>query len=351
MLSTIISTPRTRRTRGALFASATVTTALLLAACGGGDDDAEVVESSSTTEAEATTTTASGSIDALPSGVEVDTTVWFGAFEIGLADPALEEVTPDNPELTIDVQVENLSERNQTLRANQVQLWVGDEQTIPADYDGGSVPGLGRSTGTLSFDLSRVEPDIDLADAEIRFGTDAVNQAIVPLDGDDVVTLEPAVIDMGETAVAGVFTFDVVEVTVQYNEVTRNQPLDAGEALLVFGYDVTLAAQDTTTQTVRSNQWRLTLPDGTDVGQSLDDGPGSLQTGTTARDNLIGFVADDFGPGDYVLTLTGLNADRDPVEAQLTVSISEADLSDSGSSSDEDDEDDESDDTTTTTES
>ena len=341
MARTLPSIRRASHARPTLVAAAAVSAGLLLAACGGGDDEAEVVESSSTTEADATTTTASGSINALPSGVEVDTTVWFRAFEIGLSDPTLNDEDPDAPVLEIEVQLDNLAESSQGLSAGDVQLWLGDEQTVRADFDGQSIPSLGSGTGTLSFDLDRVDGDLDLTEAEIRFGTEAQNQAIVPLDGEDVVTLEPVEFEVGESTSVGTFSYEFTDGLIQYNDVKRGRPLDEGAALLTLTYDADLAAGDyAASRSVLVAEWRLTLPDGSQVAYEDNTGDTSIPTGTNVTGHTVTYEIVRPVGGDYVLAIVSADEEGDNQTGDLPFTVPDQESSDADEMS-----------TTTTTES
>ncbi len=295
-----------------------VALAAVLAGCGGGDDDAGGTDEPSVTQAPSAPGATDAPINQGGGGGGVADAVEPQVFDVGefffhsgfRVEVVGGELWFEENEfsgavtnfLKITMLQENLSAETDSFRPQPTITTPTNSYGTTQGRDVPDVPSGLASQATYTY---RIDPDFDLATAEIVIGTADVSRAIVPLSGGgETVRLEPT-----ELAVSGTLSMELLDLVftggeVRYDIVPIRTQVEAGKQALTLYFDV--VSRKGGNWQIFAADLALIGPDGSALGaDAIEIGAlAGSDEGITTTDRSVRFIVDEMPSGDFVLRLT-----------------------------------------------
>ena len=313
--------PRSGRPVIALLIAGALALSLGLASCGGGGGDDDEPEATETTEAGETPTEQASAGDR----VTINESFWHSGWKVTLGEATFD---PAESAVSIDATFENTGSDTSTFDSQLVLIAGGENFTESTlDQELPEVPGELSGNGVITF---RVGANFSFDDAVLVIGNPANNQARVPLgpQGGELVTLEPATIQINGTVTAGAVTLNVTEAEIRADFPDLHRPVEKGSLQMTIRFSATVAAGIAIGEGVlQSPNVALKLPDGSAVAVISDGRSGVNELlqgkeGTTIPDLSVRFQIIDPPEGQYAFVLRGAyGPNRSEVEGELLFTV------------------------------
>ena len=292
-----------------------VLVSLVIAACGGGGTQPD---STALPPAQETTTAASPQLtesdtdpeaDAEEQVVAVGLSADFGMFRWHVVEARLGD-SFGAPTLYVSIDVENIAmEEGSPEKALSLETPNGVIENSGFGVTTDVAPSSSEN-GVYEF---QVEPNLAIEESVLRIGREGQAQALIPLGGGEVVSLEPIVVLVDEVGTAEAIELRLVSVVVDWHSLgTFGDSADVGTAYLTAVVDITLGEKSRTA----ADTFELVLPGGETV--AAEKAPNEvLDAGVTAGGLEVSFIVPDQFDGEYRLRL--LNLSRFPEDAVAEV--------------------------------
>jgi actin-like ATPase involved in cell morphogenesis len=233
--------------------------------------------------------------------VEVNKTVWYGAYKITFGKLAY-DAKAESHQLSSEVQVENLGDKDETPYVN-IDFSVGGQQ-----FDGSFRENTTVSAGQKSnynVDFSVYDPlKASIATGELTIGDGDEAQAKIPLGGGTVVAYEPVNVLKDKKVSVHDLTATFTTCDLRGGFFDYNGQAKKGYRALTCKVDIQYTGDSS--HYVGTDNFRLGQPDGTELGPTV--APNEAMYGTkVAPATDLGFQIKADAPGTYKLRLVDVH--------------------------------------------